>query len=74
MEEMLTIAAVAARYQTGYRAVARWCERGLIPGAMRRAVRGQTEWAIPARALDTFTPPRNGRPPKTQIKTRAGNA
>lgn len=49
----------------GWRDVARWCDRGLIPGAEPIAAAGRRLWAIPRASLDAFVLPdtKRTRPP-----------
>ncbi len=48
-----------------YSSLARWLADGLLPGAARddSHPRGVV-WRIPADAVEKFTPPKKGRPPK----------
>ena len=61
MENVLSVADVAARYDVTPRTVRRWCRQGRLPGAVRVGAR---VWAIPSEALKDFEPPRPGPEPQ----------
>jgi len=51
---------VAERFNVTPRTVTNWCKAGLLPGARKPG----RDWLIPVEALDGFTPPDRGRPPR----------
>lgn len=46
-----TVGEIAARYRKAASTVRSWCERGVLPGAYRRAGR---EWRIPPEAVTAY--------------------
>ena len=59
LEDYLTTAIVAARLDASPRTVARWCEIGLLNGAVKIAGEHGI-WLIPPTALDNFERPQMG--------------
>lgn len=55
---------VAAKFGVTHRTVKNWCIKRTLPGAVKLSERAP--WLIPNAALEGFTPPRAGRPRKTQ--------
>jgi len=70
-EKMLTTAQFAERYQVAYTTVMTWLQRELIPGAKRVPTPRGDVWEIPSSALQTFTPPKQGRPRKETAAKKA---
>jgi hypothetical protein len=68
----LTTADIAARYGKNYRTATRWCQCGLFPHLIkgRRTASGAI-YLIPESDLESFTPPRRGRPAAAKPKCRA---
>jgi hypothetical protein len=59
----LTTADIAARYGKNYRTATRWCQRGLFPHLIKgRKTASGAIYLIPESDLESFTPPRRGRP------------
>src|SRR5215470_9325014 len=67
-EQMLTTAQFAEHYKVAYTTVMTWLQREIIPGARRVPTPRGDVWEIPASALTTFTPPKQGRPKKAAAK------
>jgi len=68
---MLTTAEFAEHFAVAYTTVMTWLTRGIVPGArLVDAPRGAV-WEIPARTLETFKPPKLGRPRKAEKGTKA---
>jgi Helix-turn-helix domain len=63
--EMLTTSQVAARLGVGRSTVNLWCRQGKFPNAEARQEVIGSVWYVPASDLESFTPPKMGRPPKT---------
>jgi hypothetical protein len=59
----LTTADIAARYGKNYRTATRWCQRGLFPHLIKgpKSASGAI-YLILESDLESFTPPRRGRP------------
>ena len=63
---------VAERLDVTRQIVARWCRRGLLPGAHEVDAGRGNVWLIPETALAGFTPPKpTGRPPKAKAEKAA---
>ena len=61
-KDVITTHEFAEHFGAAYTTVMTWLQRGIIPGAqLVDAPRGAV-WEIPAAALETFKPPRMGRP------------
>ena len=63
-KRMLTTAQFAEHFQVAYTTVMTWLQREIVPGARRVPTPRGDVWEIPASALATFTPPKQGRPKK----------
>lgn len=61
-KDVITTYEFAEHFGAAYTTVMTWLQRGIIPGAqLVDAPRGAV-WEIPVTALNTFKPPRMGRP------------
>lgn len=69
----MTAREFAAAINRPYSTVALWLRQERIPGAFAVEAGKFKVWQIPASALQTFTPPKPGRPAKTAKKGRARN-
>jgi len=54
--ERLTVDEAAERLGVTRRTVARWCAKGLLPGAYKVGTHRRGVWVIPLRALEGFVP------------------
>lgn len=62
MSKDLSTSEVAARFSVSTRSVRKWCARGLFPNAFELQTQRGTEWVIPESDLNSFVPPKHGRP------------
>lgn len=62
---MLNTAEFAEHFKVAYTTVMTWLARNIIPGARRVPTPRGDVWEIPLSALETFKPPKPGRPPKS---------
>jgi hypothetical protein len=68
---LLTTAQIAERYGVQMQTVSRWCQRGLFPNLMKGRKTGHGAiYLIPESDLESFTPPRRGRPAATKSRRR----
>jgi hypothetical protein len=70
-EQMLTTAQFAGHYKVAYTTVMTWLQREIIPSARRLPTPRGNVWEIPATALATFTPSKQGRPKKEAASKKA---
>jgi hypothetical protein len=67
----LTTADIAARYGRDYRTATRSCQRGLFPNLIKgRKTASGAIYLIPESDLESFTPPRRGRPAAAKPRRR----
>lgn len=64
----LTVKEVTEILKVGRSTVSLWCRNGTLKGAYQEETPFGVVWYIPASALEGFTLPERGRPPKKTSK------
>jgi hypothetical protein len=73
-QEYMTAREFAAAIKRPYPTVALWLRQGLVPGVEEIQLGTAKLWQIPATAVETFVPPKRGRPKKKNgAKKKAEN-
>jgi hypothetical protein len=73
-KKFMTAREFAAAIKRPYPTVALWLRQKRIPGAFQESVGDFSIWQIPVEAVDTFEPPKPGRPPKLAAGDGGGKA
>jgi hypothetical protein len=69
----LTVTQVAEQLGVAAITVRKWCQRGLFPNAYLHETPLGSLWMIPTKDLDSFEPPKMGRPPKPKEEKGKGS-
>jgi hypothetical protein len=69
--EFMTAREFAAAIKRPYPTVALWLRKGLVDGVKEIELGTAKLWQIPASAVQTFVPPKRGRPKKESAKSGA---
>ena len=64
VHEFMTAREFAAVIKRPYPTVALWLRKGLVPGVKEIELGTAKLWQIPVSAVETFVPPKRGRPTK----------
>lgn len=67
-EEFMTARQFAAAIKRPYTTVAVWLRKGLVPGVKEIELGTARLYQIPETAVETFVPPKRGRPKKEEAK------
>lgn len=67
----MTAREFAAAIDRPYSTVALWLRQKKIPGAYQESVGDFSVWQIPPEAIEGFTPPVLGRPPKSLTESQS---
>jgi hypothetical protein len=67
-EEFMTARQFAAAIKRPYTTVAVWLRKGLVPGVKVIEIESARLYQVPETALETFIPPKRGRPKKEEAK------